>query len=350
MQYARLGSAPVNVSKVCLGTMTWGCQNTQADADAQLDYALAQGVNFIDTAEMYAVPPSADTYGATERIIGNWLSRHSAKRSDIVLATKMAGPGLSHVRNGAEMTPEALLQAVDDSLSRLQTDYIDLYQLHWPNRVSPHFGKHAVGRIGFSAVDSEQQTAQILGLLEALQRCVDAGKIRYCGLSNETPWGISQYLQLSREHQVPRIVSIQNEFSVLHSKDWPYLIEQCVHEEVAYLPWSPLAGGALTGKYLAGARPAGTRWSMLQRNGLFRDTPESNQAIAVFTELAHSHGVSPVTAALGWVAQVEGVTSTIIGATSMEQLQQNIAAFSVPLSSAMLDDIAAFLRKFPAPF
>lgn len=350
MQYARLGSAPVNVSKVCLGTMTWGCQNTQADADAQLDYALAQGVNFIDTAEMYAVPPSADTYGATERIIGNWLSRHSAKRSDIVLATKMAGPGLSHVRNGAEMTPEALLQAVDDSLSRLQTDYIDLYQLHWPNRVSPHFGKHAVGRIGFSAVDSEQQTAQILGLLEALQRCVDAGKIRYCGLSNETPWGISQYLQLSREHQVPRIVSIQNEFSVLHSKDWPYLIEQCVHEEVAYLPWSPLAGGALTGKYLAGARPTGTRWSMLQRNGLFRDTPESNQAIAVFTELAHSHGVSPVTAALGWVAQVEGVTSTIIGATSMEQLQQNIAAFSVPLSSAMLDDIAAFLRKFPAPF
>ena len=350
MQYARLGSAPVNVSKVCLGTMTWGCQNTQADADAQLDYALAQGVNFIDTAEMYAVPPSADTYGATERIIGNWLSRHSAKRSDIVLATKMAGPGLSHVRNGAEMTPEALLQAVDDSLSRLQTDYIDLYQLHWPNRVSPHFGKHAVGRIGFSAVDSEQQTAQILGLLEALQRCVDAGKIRYCGLSNETPWGISQYLQLSREHQVPRIVSIQNEFSVLHSKDWPYLIEQCVHEEVAYLPWSPLAGGALTGKYLAGARPAGTRWGMLQRNGLFRDTAESNQAIAVFTELAHSHGVSPVTAALGWVAQVEGVTSTIIGATSMEQLQQNIAAFSVPLSSAMLDDIAAFLRKFPAPF
>lgn len=350
MQYARLGSSAVKVSKVCLGTMTWGCQNTQADADAQLDYALAQGVNFIDTAEMYAVPPSAQTYGATERIIGNWLSRHSAKRQDIVLATKMAGPGLAHVRNGTEMTPEALLQAVDDSLSRLQTDYIDLYQLHWPNRVSPHFGKHAVGHIGFSAVDSEQQTAQILGLLEALQRCVDAGKIRYCGLSNETPWGISQYLQLSREHTVPRIVSIQNEFSVLHSKDWPYLIEQCVHEQVAYLPWSPLAGGALTGKYLAGARPAGTRWSMLQRNGLFRDTPESNQAIAVFTELARSHGVSPVTAALGWVAQVEGVTSTIIGATSMEQLQQNIAAFATPLPDALLQDLASFLRRYPMPF
>lgn len=350
MQYARLGSAPVNVSKVCLGTMTWGCQNTQADADAQLDYALSHGVNFIDTAEMYAVPPSAETYGATERIIGNWLSRHSAKRQDIVLATKMAGPGLAHVRDGAEMTPEALLQAVDDSLSRLQTDYIDLYQLHWPNRVSPHFGKHAVGHIGFSAVDSEQQTAQILGLLEALQRCVDAGKIRYCGLSNETPWGISQYLQLSREHKVPRIVSIQNEFSVLHSKDWPYLVEQCVHEDVAYLPWSPLAGGALSGKYLDGARPAGTRWSMLQRNGLFRDTPESNQAIAVFTELAYSHGVSPVTAALGWVAQVEGVTSTIIGATSMVQLQQNIAAFAAPLPAALLNDIAMFLRQHNTPF
>lgn len=350
MQYARLGSSPVDVSRVCLGTMTWGCQNTQADADAQLDYALAQGVNFIDTAEMYAVPPSADTYGATERIIGNWLSRHKTKRSELVLATKMAGSGLAYIRDGAEMTPAALIQAVDASLQRLQTDYIDLYQLHWPNRVSPHFGKHAAGRISFSAVDAPEQSAQILGLLEALQQCVDAGKIRYCGLSNETPWGISQYLQLSREHKLPRMVSVQNEFSVLHSKDWPYLIEQCVHEKVAYLPWSPLAGGALSGKYLNGARPAGTRWSMLQRNGLFRDTPESNQAIAAFTELAHSHGVSPVTAALGWVAQVDGVTSTIIGATSMAQLQQNIAAFATPLTAALLDDIAMFLRRHPMPF
>ena len=350
MQYSVLGSSALSVSRVCLGSMTWGCQNNQADADAQLDYALAQGINFIDTAEMYAIPPSAETYGATERIIGNWLSRNRVKRSDIVLATKMAGPGLAHVREGADMTPQALIQAVDASLQRLQTDYIDLYQLHWPNRTSPHFGKHRVGRIGFSDVNAAVQTEQMLGLLQALDSCINAGKIRFCGLSNETPWGISQYLQLSKQHNLPRMVSIQNEFSLLHSKDWPYLIEQCVHEDVAYLPWSPLAGGALTGKYLGGERPAGTRWSMLQRNGLFRDTPQSNQAIAAFIELATAHNVAPAQLALAWVNQVDGVTSTIIGATSMAQLQQNIAAFSQPLTAAILEDLAQFLRQYPAPF
>jgi aryl-alcohol dehydrogenase-like predicted oxidoreductase len=349
MQYSVLGSSNVNVSRVCLGTMTFGCQNTQADADAQLEYALTQGVNFIDTAEMYAIPPTAESYGATERIIGNWLSR-SGRRSDIILATKMAGSGLAHIRGGSEMTPDTLLQAVDASLTRLQTDYIDVYQLHWPNRVSAHFGKHQVGRIGFSDVNTQQQTAQMLGLLQALQRCVDAGKIRYCGLSNESPWGISQYLQLSAEHKLPRMVSIQNEFNPLHTKDWPYLIEQCVHEQVAYLPWSPLAGGAISGKYLHGARPQGTRWSMLQRNGLFRDTPGSNRAIAAFTDMAHAHGVTPTSLALAWVNQVDGVTSTIIGATSMAQLQQNIAAFSLELSPALQHDFASFLQHHPLPF
>ncbi|HEX5792075.1 MAG TPA: aldo/keto reductase [Rheinheimera sp.] len=350
MQYALLGSANIQVSRVCLGTMTWGCQNSQADADAQLNYALAQGVNFIDTAEMYAVPPTPDTYGATERIIGNWLHRNRSQRSNIVLATKMAGSGLAYIRGGGDMTPATLLQAVDDSLIRLQTDYIDLYQLHWPNRVSPHFGKHRTGCIAFSNVDAAEQTEQMLGLLQALDSCVKAGKIRFCGLSNETPWGISQYLQLSRQHNVPRMVSIQNEFSLLHTKDWPYLIEQCQHDNIAYLPWSPLAGGALSGKYLGGARPAGTRWSMLQRNGLFRDTPQSNAAIAAFVELAHSHNVSATSLALAWVNQVDGVSSTIIGATSMAQLQQNIAAFSLSLTPAMLDDIALFLQQYPASF
>lgn len=347
MHYSNLGSSQLKVSRLCLGTMTWGCQNTQSDADAQLDYALAQGVNFIDTAEMYAVPPTADTYGATERIIGDWLHR-SGKRKEIVLASKMAGNGLSYIRGGGDMTPATLTQAVDDSLQRLQTDYIDLYQLHWPNRLSPHFGKHRVGRIGFA--DANEQTEQMLGLLQALDNCVKAGKIRFCGLSNETPWGISQYLQLSEKHNLPRMVSIQNEFSVLHTKDWPYLIEQCVHEQIAYLPWSPLAGGALSGKYLDGARPAGSRWSMLQRNGLFRDTPESNKAIAAFNELANSHGVSASALALAWVNQVEGITSTIIGATSMEQLTQNVDAFSMLLSKPMLDDIAQFLQQHRAPF
>ena len=350
MQYSVLGSSNLKVSRVCLGTMTWGCQNTQADADAQLNYALAQGVNFIDTAEMYAIPPTADTYGATERIIGDWLRRNRAQRSNIVLASKMAGSGLAYIRGGGDMTPQTLLQAVDDSLARLQTDYLDLYQLHWPNRVSPHFGKHRAGRIGFGDINSAEQTEQMLGLLQALDSCVKAGKIRFCGLSNETPWGISQYLQLSTQHKLPRMVSIQNEFSLLHTKDWPYLIEQCSHENIAYLPWSPLAGGALSGKYLAGARPEGARWSMLQRNGLFRDTPQSNQAIAAFTELATSHKVAATSLALAWVNQVEGVTSTIIGATAMAQLEQNIAAFALQLTPAMQDDIALFLQQYPAAF
>jgi len=349
MQYSILGSSNVSVSRVCLGSMTWGCQNNQSDADTQLDYALEQGVNFIDTAEMYAVPPSEHTYGATERIIGNWLARRG-KRDDIILATKIAGPGLAHVRDGSEMTPQALLKAVDDSLQRLQTDYIDLYQLHWPNRVSPHFGKHAVGRIGFSDVDAAAQTEQMLGLLQALQQCIDAGKVRFCGLSNETPWGISQYLQLSQKYNLPRMVSIQNEFSVLHSKDWPYLIEQCVHENIAYLPWSPLAGGALSGKYLNGARPEGARWSMLQRNGLFRDTPQSNAAIAAFNEIAYQHNIAPTTLALAWVNQVDGVSATIIGATTLAQLKANIAAFSLTLDNALNNELDAFLRQYPQPF
>lgn len=350
MQFSVLGHSGLAVSRVCLGTMTWGCQNNQADADAQLDYALAQGVNFIDTAEMYAVPPSSETYGATEAIIGDWLKRNPGRRSKLIIASKMAGSGLSYIRGGGPMTAATLVQAVDASLQRLQTDYIDLYQLHWPNRVSPHFGKHRVGRIGFSDVSRAEQTEQMLELLQALDSCVKAGKIRFCGVSNETPWGISQYLQLSKQHNVPRMVSIQNEFSLLHSKDWPYLIEQCVHENIAYLPWSPLAGGALSGKYLGGARPAGSRWSMLQRNGLFRDTPQSNQAIAAFVALAAAHNMAPVQLALAWVNQVEGVTSTIIGATSMAQLEQNIAAFAQPLSAQVLDDLTQFLQQYPAPF
>jgi aryl-alcohol dehydrogenase-like predicted oxidoreductase len=350
MQYSVLGSSNVKVSRVCLGTMTWGTQNTQQDADEQLAYALGQGVNFIDTAEMYSVPPTAESYGATERIIGHWLNRNPDQRAKLVLASKMAGSGLAYIRDGGIMTPASLEQAVNDSLVRLQTDYIDLYQLHWPNRVSPHFGRHAPGRIAFSDVNSEQQTEQILGLLHALDRCVKAGKIRFCGLSNETPWGISQYLQLSKEHKLPRMVSIQNEFSVLHTKDWPYLIEQCVHEQIAYLPWSPLVTGAISGKYLQGARPAGSRWSMLQRHGLFRDTRQSNQAIAAFIELAAGHNMTPADLALAWVNQVEGVTSTIIGATKLTQLQQNIAAFSLDINQKAADDIGQYLRQFPLPY
>ena len=350
MQYSPLGSSGVDVSRVCLGSMTWGKQNTQQDADEQIAYALAQGVNFIDTAEMYAVPPSPETYGKTEQIIGNWLSRNAQKRSDIVLASKIAGNGLSWVRDGGDITRSAVIEAVDNSLKRLQTDYIDLYQLHWPNRSTPHFGRQWPGKLTFSDVDTEQQQAGMLNILEGLNECVKAGKIKYCGLSDDTPWGISQFLNLAKAHNLPRMVSIQNEFSLAHAKDWPYLIEQCIHEDIAYLPWSPLAAGMLTGKYLNGARPEGSRWTLVQRQGLFRDTEQAGLATAEYVALAKKLNMAPAQLALAWCDQVKGVTSTIIGATNMSQLKENIAAFEMPLSEEALNDVADIFSRYPAPF
>ena len=249
MRYIKLGQSELKVSQVCLGSMTWGSQNSQQDADSQIEFALAQGINFIDTAEMYAIPPSEKSYGITETMIGNWLSKNPQRRSELIIASKIAGNGLSWIRDGSDISAETIIQAVDNSLQRLQTDYIDLYQLHWPNRTSPHFGKHWPGEISFNNVDAGLHSTQMLEILQALDNCVKAGKIRYCGLSNDTPWGINEYLRLSEIHGLPRMVSIQNEFNLLHTKDWPYLIENCVHANVAYMPWSPLAGGVLSLSY-----------------------------------------------------------------------------------------------------
>jgi len=350
MKYSQLGASNLQVSRVCLGSMTWGVQNNQRDANEQLDYALAQGVNFIDTAEMYAIPPKADTYGKTETIIGNWLKENSAKRSDLVLASKIAGPGFAYIRNNSPITGATVKQAVDGSLKRLQTDYIDLYQLHWPNRTSPHFGNHWPNDIDFSVINANEQVEQMLDILQGLADCIQAGKIRFCGLSDDTTWGINQYLRLSEKYDLPRMVSIQNEFSLLHTKDWPYLIENCVHENMAYLPWSPLATGLLTGKYLNGARPKGSRWTLMQRHGLFRNTEQSNLAAAAYVELAKKYNISPVTLALAWCDQVNGVTSTIIGATSMAQLKEDIDAFKTPLTAELLHDITQILKRYPMPF
>ncbi|RUM50912.1 MAG: aldo/keto reductase, partial [Marinomonas sp.] len=324
MKYSQLGRTGIDVSRVCLGTMTWGKQNTQADADEQIAFALDQGINFFDTAEMYAVPPTPETYGKTESIIGNWLSRHASRREEMVLATKIAGNGLSWVRGGGDVTGEAIIASIDQSLDRLKTDYIDLYQIHWPNRTSPHFAKHWPGMLDFSGVDTVQHSAEMLEILQALGECVKSGKIRHFGLSNETPWGINEYLRLAEKYDLPRVASIQNEFSLLHAKDWPFLIENCVREDVAYLPWSPLAAGALSGKYIDGARPEGSRWSFAQRNGLFRDTEASNEAIKAYKELAEANGLTASQLALAWVDQVDGVTSTIIGATKMSQLEEDL--------------------------
>ena len=350
MQYVPLGSSSLNVSRICLGSMTWGVQNTQQDANAQIDYALAQGVNFIDTAEMYAVPPSEQTYGKTESIIGHWLAANPDKRKDIVLASKIAGPGFSYIREGSAISGKTVIDAIDTSLIRLQTDYIDLYQLHWPNRTSPHFGKHWPNSNGFLKEDTAEETEQMLDILQGLADGVKAGKIRHCGLSDDTPWGISQYLRLSEQYDLPRIVSIQNEFSLLHTKDWPYLIEHCARENIAYLPWSPLATGILSGKYLNGARPEGSRWTLMQRKGLFRDTENTNAAAQAYADLASSFNITPAQLALAWCDQVKGVTSTIIGATTMSQLEENISAFNTELPKELINGINDILKKYPAPF
>jgi aryl-alcohol dehydrogenase-like predicted oxidoreductase len=350
MKYTQLGSSNINVSRVCLGTMTWGVQNNQHDADQQIAFASECGINFMDTAEMYAVPPTPETYGKTEEIIGNYFAKNPQKRNDWVVATKIAGNGLPWIRNATNITGQAVINAVDASLKRLQIDTIDVYQLHWPNRTSPHFAKHRPNQISFSNVDTKEHKAQMLDILQGLEHCIKAGKIRHYGLSDDTTWGIHTFIELAKEHNLPRPVSIQNEFNLLHAKDWPYLIEHCVHEEIAYLPWSPLATGMLSGKYLNNARPEGSRWTLMQRNGLFRNTEFAQQAVAEYCQLANQLGITPSQLALAWCDQVDGVTSTIIGATTQEQLQENIAAFQLNLPSDFMARVDEIWRKYPLPY
>lgn len=350
MKKVKLGSSNLQVSEVCLGSMTWGQQNTQAEGHEQIDYALDQGINFIDTAEMYSVPPSKDTYGSTETIIGNWIQANPSKRQDIVLASKIAGGGLPWVRGGSPISAASVKEALDDSLVRLKTDYIDLYQLHWPNRATPHFAKHWPGKVDPRKTDIKAESDGMLEILQALDVAMKEGKIRNIGLSDDTPWGINEYLRLADKHDLPKVASIQNEFSLLHLKDWPYVIENCVFNDVAYLPWSPIAGGALSGKYANGAKPEGCRWTMLQRNGIFRDTASSHQAIAAYNEVADANNLSLVQLSLAWIYQLAGVTSTIIGATSMAQLKEDIDAYEIALSDDIVQQVAAVIRRFPQPF
>jgi len=346
MRYRKLGQTDVSVSVICLGTMTWGRQNTEADGHEQMDYALAHGVNFFDTAEMYAVPPNAETFGKTESIIGTWFAARK-NRDQVILASKVAGPGLPWVRGGNyKIDRENILAAVEGSLQRLQTDYIDLYQLHWPNRGSYHFQQHWSYAPQFDRAAVEDNFIEVLETLQELQK---SGKIRFIGLSDETCWGMMTYLKLSETRGLPRMQSIQNEYSLLCRIFEPDFAEVAVAEQVGLLAWSPLGTGMLSGKYAGGARPAGTRWTLLPSSPA-RDTPQAHAAVAAYQQIAQKHGLDVCEMALAFVNDRPFVTSNIIGATSMAQLVSNISSINLTLSSEVLSDIAAVYRQYPMPY
>lgn len=345
MQYRRLGSSALEVSRVCLGTMTFGQQNTEREAHAQLDLALDAGVNFIDTAELYAVPARAETYGASERIVGSWLRRQPRDR--VVLATKVAGPsrGLGWIRGGPPALDAANIQAaIEGSLSRLQTDYVDLYQLHWPERNQPMFGQWQYDPA------RERECTPIRAQLEALSALVKAGKVRYVGLSNEHPWGVTEFLRLAREHDLPCIVSVQNAYNLLNRVFEYGMAELCAREQVSLLAYSPLAFGLLSGKYLADPRAAG-RLTEFPGFGQRYDKPSVAPAVAAYVKLAAELGHSPTALALAFVTGRWFVGSTIIGATSLEQLKENLEAADMTLSESELTAIDAVHLQWsnPAP-
>lgn len=346
MEYRPLGRTGLRVSAICLGTMTWGTQNTEAEAHRQMDYALDQGVNFIDTAEMYPSPPSEETIGRTEEIIGRWLEARGS-RDRIVLATKATGPAprFKNLRGGPRLSPEQLHAAVDGSLKRLRSDVIDLYQLHWPERKTNYFGK-----LGFGVVEEEEDWTPLEETLAALDDLVKAGKIRHVGLSNETPWGTMRYLQLAEKGKGPRMASIQNPYSLLNRSFEVGLAEVAMREDCGLLAYAPLGAGTLTGKYLSGGQPEGARLTLYPQNTRYRK-PQGERATAAYVELARRHGLDPAQMAIAYVVSRPFTTSAIIGATTMEQLEVDIAAERVRLSEDVLAEIEEIhkIHTYPCP-
>ena len=344
MHYRKLGRTDLNVSALCLGTMTWGEQNTEEQGFAQIERAKAAGINFLDTAEMYPVPPRPETYAATERVIGNWFKRQG-DRADWILASKIAGPGngISHIRDGQlKFNCEHIVAALDASLQRLQTDWIDLYQLHWPERSTNFFGK-----LGYQHTQDHLDTP-LQETLQVLDEQVKAGKIRHVGLSNETPWGTMKFLGLADSGNLPRPVSIQNPYNLLNRTFEVGLAEVAIREQCGLLAYSPLAFGMLSGKFENGARPAGSRLALFSRFTRYAN----DQAIAAtsrYVALAREHGLDPAQMALAFVTAQPFVTSNIIGATSLEQLDSNLASIDLQLSEEVLAGIEAIHKAQPNP-
>ncbi|CAM3554428.1 NADP(H)-dependent aldo-keto reductase [Parendozoicomonas haliclonae] len=341
MKYRKLGRTDTEVSLICLGTMTWGEQNTQEEAFSQLDYAWERGVNFLDTAEMYPVPPKEETYTHTETIIGNWLNKRG-KRDDVIVATKICGPGFAYMDGGRRFNRKHLTAALDGSLRRLQTDYIDLYQLHWPDRNTNNFGQR-----GFVFNEQEQATP-IEETLEVIDELVKAGKIRHIGLSNETPWGTMQFLKIAEERGWPRAVSVQNPYSLVFRSYEVGMAEISHREDIGLLAYSPLAMGVLSGKYLDGARPEGARLTLYSRFKRY-NSPGVEKATKAYVELARDNNLDPAQMALAYVNSRSFMTSNIIGATTMEQLKDNIDSVTLELSDQVLEDIEAIHRQYPDP-
>jgi len=343
MDYRQLGRSDIKVSSLCLGTMTWGEQNTASEGMAQIERAKAHGVNFIDTAEMYPVPPRAETYSKTEQIIGDYFTQHG-DRADWVLASKIVGPGngFGYIRNGQLKHNRAnIIEALDASLKRLQTDWIDLYQLHWPERPTNYFGQ-----LGYQHHDSDFTPLE--ETLEALDEQVKAGKIRHIGLSNETPWGTMKFLQLAEQRGWARSVSIQNPYNLLNRTFEVGLAEIAMREQCGLLAYSPLAFGMLSGKYENGARPSNARISLFSRFTRYTN-PQSEAACARYVALAREHGLDPAQMALAFVTAQPFVTSNIIGATSLTQLDSNLASSDLTLSAEVLAGIEAIHKAQPNP-
>ena len=344
MNYKTLPNTDLKISEICLGTMTFGNQNSEAEAHSQLDYAIEQGINFIDTAEMYPIGGNAEIFGSTERHIGSWIHKiGSSERDKLVVATKIAGPnrGLDYIRQPLDFSKKSIHEAVDLSLKNLQTDYIDLYQMHWPERVMNMFGKR-----GVTEIDTKWQD-NIFDVLSIYDGLIKEGKIKHIGVSNENPYGVMKFLQESEKHNLPKIATIQNPYSLLNRLFEVGLSEICIRENVGLLAYSPLAFGFLSGKYLDGF-PENSRMKLFPN--FTRYTNENSfRATKLYKELAEANGLTLQQMALAFVHQTSFVTSTIIGATSLEQLKENMDAFDVVLSDALLSEIEKIQELHPNP-
>ena len=343
MKYTTLPNTDIKISKICLGTMTFGQQNTEADGHAQMDYALEKGVNFFDTAEMYSVPARQETFGSTEKILGTWFKK-TGKREAVVLASKIAGPNpnFGYMREKVDFSPASIKFALDQSLKRLQTDYIDLYQLHWPERKTNFFGQR-----GFKVQDDAWDD-NIQNVLETLDGFIKEGKIKHIGLSNETPWGIMRFLEESKYQNLPKIKTVQNPYSLLNRLFETGSAEICVRENVGLLAYSPMAFGVLSGKFLSGESHPNARIKLFPQFARY-NSAQCTEATRLYQEIAHKNGLTLTQMALAFVTQQAFVTSNIIGATTMEQLKENIATIDVVLSDEIIAEINAVQAIIPDP-